>query len=218
MPVTHPTRGAAFILRKTEYGREEIFRFDSKKALAIDLVKRCNYHRSTGMTVSKVFSVDGTVLRMQAQSRIQTSHSKWGGVWRLRDECLICLEAFSVNGRPLNLRGLLELAGSLTPRGQRYARRGGVYCGYGPVPNVHKTRGGNSYFRNIHTTSEIRMNTLVAIEDGEVPARMARTSPTLPNSWNDVSYGRRSQGWKAQRSGFKAWMRRAAQNSSHDPR
>ena len=207
MSVSHTPRSAAFILRKTEYGREEIFRFNSKKTLAIDLLKRCHFQRFNGMAVLKVFSVDGTFLQMQVQSCIQTSHSKWGGVWSLRNECLICLEAFCLKGRPLNLRGLLELGVSLTPNEIRYARRGGIYCGYGPVPNVHKTRGGNGYFRNIHTTSELRMNALVVIEDGEVQARMARTSTNLPNSWDDVSYGRRSRGWKAQRKSFKAWMR-----------
>jgi hypothetical protein len=206
MPVSRPTRNAAFILRKTENGCVDFFRFPSRAALAIGLSERCNRPRSTGTSLIKVFSSDSTFLQLQVQSSVQTSHSKWGTVWRLRCEKLVCLDAFSLNGRPLNLRGLLELGDSLTSKGKRYARRGVVYCGYGPVPNVHKSRGGRQYFRNIHTTPERRMNALVVAEDGERPARAARTGGNLPNSWDDIAFSRLSRGWKSQRKSLKAWM------------
>jgi hypothetical protein len=207
MPVSQTTRGAAFILRKTEFGSEAQFRFSSKKALAIDLVKRCSFPRPTGAAVLKVFSGDGTFLQLQVQSSVQTSHSKWGAVWSLQCQSLVGLEAFSLNGHPLNLRGLLELSERLDLNKKSFAGRGGVYCGYGPVPNVRKSRGGGGYFRKLRTSSERRMNELILIADGEVPARAARTGANLPNSWDDIVFGRRSRGWKSQRKSLKAWIR-----------
>ncbi len=205
MAVSQPTRNAAFFLRRTDHGSEDYLRFDTRKALARDLVNRCSFQRSTGAAVVMIFGGGDTFLQLQVQSNIQTSHTKWGAVWDFRCESLVCLEAFSPNGRPLNLRGLLELGEDPSTRWARYASRGLVYCGYGPVPNIRKSRGGSGYFRRMHTISDRRMNALVVVEDGEVPARMARTGRNLPNDWDDDSFGRRSRGWKAQRKSRKAW-------------
>jgi hypothetical protein len=207
MPVSQPTRNAAFSLRRTEYGCEEVFCFQSQKDLVVDLARRCSFRLPTGISPPKIFSADGTFLHLLVESTVQTAHSKWGSVWSLHCETSIGLEAFSPSGRPLNLRGLLELAQSLHPK-KYISRRGGFYCGYGPVPGIHKNRGGRwGYFRNIQTTTEHRLNNLVVFEDGEVPARSARAGHNLPDSWDDIAHGRKSVGWKAQRKGRKSWMR-----------
>lgn len=72
----------------------------------------------------------------------------------------------------------------------------GYYCGYGPVPGVHKPAGGH-VCRRLRTMNAIRQS--VVIEDDIAP-RAKRSSNTLPDSWDDhliSAYGNHS--WKRHR-------------------
>lgn len=83
------------------------------------------------------------------------------------------------------------------PKGTWRQRRYGVYCGYGPVPGVHKPSGGH-YHRRLHTTPAMRMAQV--IED-DVPPRAKRNVANLPTSWDDyniAAYGNHS--WKRHRN------------------
>jgi len=68
-----------------------------------------------------------------------------------------------------------------------------------PVPYVHKSRGGNGWYRRPGTQAERRMNQ--AVDADEPQARAARTGTSLPSTWDDV---RRTdadqQGWKRHRA------------------
>ena len=72
----------------------------------------------------------------------------------------------------------------------------GYYCGYGPVPGVHKPSSGHM-FRRLKTMNAVRQS--VVIEDDIAP-RAKRSSNTLPDSWDDHMIGAYSnRNWKRQR-------------------
>lgn len=74
--------------------------------------------------------------------------------------------------------------------------RYGVYCGYGPVPGIHKRSGGH-YHRRLHTTPAMRMAQV--IED-DVPPRAKRNVANLPTSWDDYSIAATgNHSWKRHR-------------------
>lgn len=74
-----------------------------------------------------------------------------------------------------------------------------------PVPYTGKRpRYSRSYLRQMRTMAERRLNALVLVEEGEVPARACRTSHNLPSSWDDIPR-EHDHGWKARHKGRKAW-------------
>jgi hypothetical protein len=202
---SHPTRQAAYLLRRTEFGREENFQFQSRKELVIALARQCKRGSDDQRSAILAFSSDRMFLSVLRQSSIQTSHSKFGAVWELRTDSRVDFEAFGPAGKSLNIKGLLESSLSYEIQAPR-SRRGGIYCGYGPVPNVHRQRLGRRYFRRIATMQERRLNQPLNIDKSEPSARPARRAPNLPSSWDDISYARRSKGWKQQSKVRKSWL------------
>lgn len=72
------------------------------------------------------------------------------------------------------------------------------YCGYGPVPNVRKSRGGGGYFRRMKTMAARRQAQHVS--DDEPRVRAARSANVLPNSWDDYrNSSRDNDNWKRYR-------------------
>ena len=74
----------------------------------------------------------------------------------------------------------------------------------GPVPGIAKRRGGYGHYRQPYTQGERCLNSMVLVEDGEVPARPVRNH--LPSVWDD-DFRHRTRNWKAQHKGRKAWDR-----------
>lgn len=228
MPFSHPTRGAAFKLRITNGGREEISRYDTLEQLSKALASRCINDQHTSRKSYKdvaflydidfqdrfariVENFDGTVLGWQCLTDIQFKTQNWNFIPGFG----IQYEAFDLNGSPLKIAPLLsagqaELAAIKAERIRRVYSREPAYCGYGPVPGTRKHRGGRTYgrmyLRRIRTTPEIRMNSLTVKEDGEVSARPSRSAPNLPTNWDDQhrSY---EKGWKSQGKRSKSWDR-----------
>ncbi|MDM0118022.1 hypothetical protein QTI66_38740 [Variovorax sp. J22R133] len=147
---------------------------------------------------------NGSLLRLENRER--QPHGV-AGIWKtvaFRE-----IEAFGERGQPLAIAGLMERSRALQTlaRAERRRIRSGltIYSGFGPVPGVHRKRGGH-WIRQIATMSERRSNGLVVIEDGEHGARRARMGRQLPSSWEDI--GKCTQrSWKAQFKGRKAWDR-----------
>lgn len=78
----------------------------------------------------------------------------------------------------------------------RYGEAWQTWSGEGPVPGVHKYRGGRYCHRRIRYAGALRQAEVV-VEDGEVPARGKRSRAGLPNAWDDIqssTWGHRS--WK----------------------
>ena len=228
MPLSQKTRFAAFKLRITSNGSEEIYRFDTLPQLAKKLASRCIHDQTTARKSYKdvaflydidfqdrfpriVENFDGTVLGWQVMTDAQFENLNWSFVIGFG----IQYEAFAQNGMPLKMAPLLsagqeELTAIKAERIRRRYRNEPGYCGYGPVPGTRKFRGGRSYgrlyLRRIRTTAEIRMNSLTIKEDGEVSARPARCDHNLPTYWDDQprSY---QNGWKSQGKRSKSWDR-----------
>lgn len=62
----------------------------------------------------------------------------------------------------------------------------------------------HKYFRRIKTTQERRMS---CSEEHKPFVRGKRSYRNLPNSWDDISIGRRTYGWKAYKKFKKNWMK-----------
>jgi hypothetical protein len=76
--------------------------------------------------------------------------------------------------------------------------------GQGPVRGIRKRRGGFRWFRTINTSQEMRIHALVLNDEGEVPARAARSAKNLPTAWDDfLRVPLRS--WKKQSKARKQW-------------
>ena len=201
------TRQGAYFLRRSAHGREVVFQFLTRKELVVALAKQYKAVVGDDQRI-KIFisSADSSCLSVFRTLSVQVSHSKFGAVRAVRTDLCIEFEAFGPTGKPLNIRGLLEsssLHESKSPR----ARRGGIYCGYGPVPNIHRPRLGRRYFRNIATTQEKRLNHPLHLDMAEPLARPYRRSQNLPSAWDDIPFARRSKGWKEQRKVRKSWDR-----------
>lgn len=96
------------------------------------------------------------------------------------------------------LRQLLRQWGSVTVPAYRRA----------PVPRTgRRPRYGRSWLRRPRTEAERRLNALVVVEDGEVPARSRRQGQALPSSWDDIPR-EIPHGWKDQHRGRKSWDKR----------
>lgn len=71
--------------------------------------------------------------------------------------------------------------------------------GSGPVPGVHRRRGGNAY-RIPGTANERRANAFVDLDSGEPPVRAARSWKSLPSTWDDLERSDyRMRSWKQYR-------------------
>lgn len=203
---SHPTRHGAYFLRRSECGREEVFQFPNHRELVIAFARQYKSARGNRYTPTLAFSPDRLCLSVLQQRRVQTVHSKFGAVWTIQTNSRVDFEAFVPPGKPLNMKGLLESTRGCETELPR-ARRGGIYCGYGPVPHVHRQHLGRRYFREIVTMNELRMNQPLHFDEFEPIARAARRDPNLPSAWDDITTARRSRGWKEQSKDCKAWDR-----------
>jgi hypothetical protein len=69
----------------------------------------------------------------------------------------------------------------------------------GPVPGIHRRRGGNAY-RIPGTANERRANAFVDWESGEPAVRAARSWKALPSTWDDLERSDyRMRSWKQYR-------------------
>jgi hypothetical protein len=71
-----------------------------------------------------------------------------------------------------------------------------TWNGEGPVPYVHRQRGGH-YHRHIATAAEHRCAANVLLDEGEPVFRAARNRHNLPSAYDDCPIsGRRDRSWK----------------------
>lgn len=128
-------------------------------------------------------------------------------VWRVDRRFEV--EAYGPRGRAMDMEVLLSQGRALL-EAERFARRYSrrhkqAYNGEGPVPGISNKRAPR-WCRRIHSRTELRLNALVLIEDGEVSARASRCGTNLPDTRD--GYARDQQrSWKAQGKGRKAWDR-----------
>lgn len=118
-------------------------------------------------------------------------------------------QVYSRNGKAMNIQQIIAAANNLYSKSRGYygyGRRFSFWNGEGPVPGISKMRGGGGYMRSLRTQSERSLNGLVVKEEGEVPARAARSGRNLPSSWDDFLRDRQKC-WKEQRRGRKSWDR-----------
>jgi hypothetical protein len=73
----------------------------------------------------------------------------------------------------------------------------------GPVPNVHKWRGGHHCDRRVQTTQERRQ---AANPEYEAYVRAARNLRNLPNTFDDIPRTNWTKSWK-QKKMSKQWMK-----------
>ncbi|MEO6273185.1 MAG: hypothetical protein ABIP34_08295 [Rhodoferax sp.] len=214
MSPSHPTRARAYGLRIATPQGEVWHRHASLTSLAEDISLRL--YRSThrldhsvdiGLWVPfTLLDAKGTLLTWIRRTPYQANHNHFGTTKRIRIEWQ-SYEAFDRNGRSLQLSHLLNLVDLPELLRERKAKRI-VHGerGHGPILNIHKSRGGNGWFRGIQTAHEIRQNALVLPSAGEVPTRSARNSNNLPTRWSEFS--RSSQrSWKEQTKKNKQWDR-----------
>jgi hypothetical protein len=84
------------------------------------------------------------------------------------------------------------------PYVSRWSLRHGNWNGEGPVPGVHKHRGG-SHFRHIRTTRSRRL-AIAIFEEGEVAPRGRQRSWGIPDAWDDFGVAaREDRSWKRYR-------------------
>lgn len=214
MSKSKTTRSCAFGLRIVSPGNEEWHWFAAFALLARDLALRLYYatHRLHGPNKSPrvpftVVDADGLCLTWLRETPYQGEHNHFGATWRIRTEWKN-YEAFGPNGRPLKIGKVLnsfDLEDHLAWR----KKKGGIAHGdrgHGPIPRIHKARGGSGWFRAIQTTQEIRLNALVLPGEGEIAVRAARNPKNLPTAWEDFLRDPQ-RCWKAQRKGPRQWSR-----------
>lgn len=214
MPQNRPTRAHLFGLCITTQGAEEWFYDASLEVVARKLAKAFLRGGQASAMRNRDHMVElsdaGTELRSVQTHTVQVGHNQWGATCAVRRETL-AFSVYSGAGRQLKVMGVLELGQSLLDkRTAAHIGRLGLgpeYRGWGPVPGIRKWRGGGSgYCRRIHTTPERRLNEMVLWEEGEVPARTARTGSNLPSSWDDVMR-HVDHCWKSRGKAAKAWDR-----------
>lgn len=211
------TRRCAFGLRIVSPDGEEWHWFATFEVLARDLTLRLHSstHRLDGSNKGPrvpftVADADGLCMTWLRETPYQGEHTHYGATWRIRTEWRT-YEAFGRNGRPLQIDKVLnsfDLEGHLawrkTKRGIAHGDRG-----HGPVPGIHKARGGSGWLRSIQTTQENRLNALVLPDEGEIAVRAARNQKNLPTAWDDFLRNPQ-RSWKAQRKGRRQWARHAS--------
>lgn len=214
MSKSKTTRSCAFGLRIVFAGREEWHWFAAFAILARELSLRlyaASHHRDGSNKGPGVpFTVtdpDGLCLTWLRETPYQGEHTHYGATWRFRTEWKT-YEAFGPNGRPLQIDKVLnsfDLEDHLAWRRKRCDIAHGDR-GHGPIPRIHKVRGGSGWFRAIQTTQEIRLNALVLPGEGEIAVRAARNPKNLPTAWADILRDPQ-RSWKAQRKGRRQWAR-----------
>ena len=217
MSISKPTRSRGFGLRITSPKGEEWFYFDRLSSLIQHLGKSLNcasrrlaFRPFIGPLPDVEVSNCGTCLRWTRDTPYQAAHTKYGVILAVRREWKT-YEIFSTSGKPVkvncHLHAFYDLGNSSqrTFRVQRKVAHG--VRGLGPVYGIHKSRGGSGYFRDVSTAAEMRLNSLVIFDDGELPVRAARHPKNLPNSWDD-QFRQNQRNWKAQRKDRRQWERR----------
>jgi hypothetical protein len=214
MPTSKPTRDRAFGMRIVTRHGEQWSWFSSSFAMSSDLASRLhttthgvNHEANLGLRVpfTRVSAI-GTCIFCIRQTPYQAEHTHFGPTWRIHADWT-SYEVFDRNGYPLQIQKILstcDLEGQLK-KGRDWKVSHGER-GHGPIPHVRKSRGGFGWFRNIRTTQEIRLNTSVHAEEGEIPVRAARNKRNLPTAWEDI-IRTPQRSWKAQRKARKQWDR-----------
>lgn len=217
MSKSKTTRSCAFGLRIVSPDGEEWHWFATFAVLAREFALRLyspiRQLDGSNQGVKAPFTVtdaDGFCLTWMRETPYQGEHTHYGATWRIRTEWKT-YEVFGRNGRPLQIDKVLnsfDLEGHLawrkTKRGIAHGDRG-----HGPIPCIHKARGGSGWLRSIQTTQEIRLNALVLSAEGEIAVRAARNGKNLPTAWEDCLRDPQ-RSWKAQRKVSKQWARHAS--------
>jgi hypothetical protein len=86
---------------------------------------------------------------------------------------------------------------------RRYGWQNETWNGNGPVPYIHKRRGGRHHYRRMATQSDRRLNQVIR-DEGEPAIRASRNAFNLPNAWDDFKLYR-ERNWKSQHKGRKSW-------------
>lgn len=215
MSTSTPTRARAFGLRIVSPDGEQWFWFAGLLGMARDLALRL--HASTqrlGHKTDVGFRVPftmldevGICLTWLRKTPYQAAHTHFGATWRIRTDWKT-YEVFDCKGRPLPIQKVLrgfdleEHLGIREKWRSEHSDRG-----RGPIPHIHKSRGGSGWFRGIQTSQEIRLNELVLVNEGETPVRSARNKSNLPTAWEDF-WRTPQRNWKEQRKARKQWDRR----------
>ncbi len=214
MSTSTPTRACAFGLRIVAPDGEQWFWFDSLLGIARSLAlrlfastQRLGHKADIGFRVPfTIVDDDGLCLTWLRKTPYQAAHTHFGATWRIRTKWKT-YEVFDRNGRPLQIQkvlGVFDLEEHLGIRKTRRLEHGDR--GRGPVPRIHKSRGGNGWFRGIQTSHEIKLNELVLADEGEIPVRPARNKNNLPTAWEDF-LRTPQRNWKVQRKARKQWDR-----------
>jgi len=211
------TRNCAFGLRIVSPNGEEWHWFANFEVLARELALRLYgaTHRldssNRGPRVPfTTADADGLCMTWLRETPYQCEHTHYGATWRIRTEWKT-YEAFGRNGRPLQIDKVLnsfDLEGYLAWRKKKCGIAHGDR-GHGPVPRIHKARGGYGWLRRIQTTQENRLNALVLPDEGEIAVRAARNQKNLPTAWDDCLRDPQ-RSWKAQRKVSKQWAMHAS--------
>lgn len=212
MSAPKPTRSRAYGLRIASPAGAAWYYFADRRSLARDLAlrlhqatQRIDHHMQTGPRAPySLVDSSGVCVHWIRETPYQAEHTHHGANWRTRVEWMT-FEPYGERGQPLQVHPLLrefDLAVVLNGTGSGRVRHG--ERGFGPVPRIHKRRGGFGWFRTFKTIQEKKINGMVLIEEGEVPARSARNPTNLPTAWDDiVRVHQRS--WKKQSKARKQW-------------
>jgi hypothetical protein len=215
MSTSTPTRARAFGLRIVSPDGEQWVWFARLLEMARDLALRLHaathrlgHHANVGFRVPfTMVDEDGIRLTWLRKTPYQAGHTRFGATWRIRTQWTT-YEVFNCNGHPLQIQKVLrafdleEHLGINKKWCSEHADRG-----RGPVPRIHKSRGGPGWFRGIQTSQEIRLNELVLVNEGEIHVRSARNKSNLPTAWEDF-WRTTQRNWKEQRKARKQWDRR----------
>jgi hypothetical protein len=212
MSASKPTRSRAYGLHIVSPAGEAWYYFENRTSLARDLAlrlykatQRIDHHIKSGPRAPHTLVDErGVSIQWIRETPYQAEHTRFGATWRTRVEWKT-FEPYGENGQPLPVRQLLrefDLLAYLQGTGSGRLRRG--ERGHGPVRGIRKRRGGFRWFRTIHTSQEKRIHALVLNDEGEVPARAARSAKNLPTAWDDfLRVPQRS--WKKQSKARKQW-------------
>lgn len=129
----------------------------------------------------------------------------WASTWTLPH-----YELHARSGKAISVEEVLSWLQTLRTRTPFWCRNRPPYdYRRGPVYGTRCSRGGGGRrLRHPGAQAERRQNAMSLTDEGEVPARVARTGFHLPCSWDDYRWRNSERCWKAQHKGRKAWDRR----------
>ncbi len=212
MSASKPTRSRAYGLRIVSPTGEAWYYFENRTCLARDLAlrlyqatQRVDHHIQPGPRAPHTLVDErGVSIQWIRETPYQAEHTPFGAAWRTRVEWKT-FEPYGESGQPLQVHQLLrefDLLAYLRGTGSGRVRHG--ERGHGPVRGIRKWRGGFGWFRTVNTSQEKRTHALVLHDEGEVPARAARSPKNLPTAWDDfLRVPQRS--WKKQSKARKQW-------------